>query len=71
MVESKIVRLLKKARKNRGYTQEEVAELTGMSARNLSRIETCVVPLTMKVFLDLCKVYNVQPDEIINTAKKL
>ena len=70
-LEQNIIKVLKKSRKNRRKTQEEVAEALGVSSKTIYRIESRLVPLTLAMFIELCGLYQIPPDKLIIQAKNL
>ncbi len=55
---------LKQARKDKGYTQKEVASILHMTQQQYSRFENGVFELNYDQILALCKLYDVTPNEI-------
>ena len=71
MLEANIIKVLKKARKNRKITQEIAAEAIGTSSKTLYRVESLYVPISLNMFLALCELYQIAPEQIIIQAKNL
>lgn len=55
---------IKQARKDKGYTQKEVAFILHMTQQQYSRFENGVFELNYDQILTLCKLYDVTPNEI-------
>ena len=56
---------LRALRKNRGYTQEEVAERAGISAQHCSGIECGNAKVSLPALLRLCNALAATPDDIL------
>ena len=65
-VADKIGANLKQARKDAGYTQKQVAEKFNMSQQQYSRFENGVFELNYSQILELCKLYNITPNELFS-----
>ncbi len=64
---SKIIgKNLKEARKDKGYTQRQVAERFGMTQQQYSRFENGVFQLNYEQIIALCKLYDISPNELFN-----
>src|SRR5699024_2043666 len=50
---------LKKKRKEKGYSQERLAELVGVVAKTIARIENNPSPKSNKTFEGICNVLNI------------
>jgi transcriptional regulator with XRE-family HTH domain len=62
---SKIVgQNIKEARKIKGLTQKEVAQVFRMTQQQYSRFENGVFELNYQQILDICKLLNTTPNEI-------
>ena len=59
---------LKKARKDRDFTQEQLASLTGLSARHIAKIEKGEVNPSFEVLSTLVKALGVSFDSIFDPA---
>ena len=57
---------LRTARQDRGWTLETLAELAGMSASTLSRLESGGRKPTLELLLPLARAYGVPLDELVN-----
>lgn len=65
-VSEKIGANLKQARKDAGFTQKQVAEKFNMTQQQYSRFENGVFELNYTQILDLCKLYNITPNELFS-----
>ena len=65
-VAAKIGANLKQARKDAGFTQKQVAEKFNMTQQQYSRFENGVFELNYTQILDLCKLYNITPNELFS-----
>lgn len=61
---------IKKARLEAGYTQEQVASLTGISQEIISRIETGAREPSLENLGILADFYEVSIDWLLGTGKK-
>ena len=61
---------LKKARKDRGLTQEQLAERAGLSTRHIAKIEKGDVNPSFEVLSTLVKTLGVSFDAIFDPASK-
>lgn len=61
---------LKKARKDRGLTQEQLAEQAGLSARHIAKIEKGDVNPSFEVLSTLVKTLGVSFDAIFDPASE-
>ena len=61
---------LKKARKDRGLTQEQLAERAGLSARHIAKIEKGDVNPSFEVLSTLVKTLGVSFDAIFDPASE-
>ena len=59
---------LKKARNDRDFTQEQLADITGLSARHIANIEKGDVNLSFEVLSTLVKSLGVSFDAIFDPA---
>lgn len=55
---------LKAARVQAGYTQKQVEGILGVAHNRLSQWESGQVIPRLNNFMALCKLYNVEPDEL-------
>lgn len=51
-------------RKERGLSQETLAELVNISRTHMSRIETADCAVSLDVFFDICDALDVAPDKL-------
>ncbi len=56
---------IRKIRKARGYSQEELAEKIGISTTHMSHIETANTKLSLPVFVTLAEVLEVEADTLL------
>ena len=56
---------LRALRKKRGYTQERLAELAGISPQHCSGIETGSAKVSLPALVQLCNALNATPDEVL------
>ena len=61
----KIGQKIRKYRKAKGYSQEELAEKIGISVTHMSHIETGNTKLSLSVLVDLVIALEVQADDLI------
>ena len=61
---------LKKARKERKLSQEEVGELLNISISNISKYENEELEPNIQTLKELCKIYNVSADYIIGIEEQ-
>ncbi len=57
---------IKQARKDKGYTQKEVAAILHMTQQQYSRFENGVFELNYDQILSLCKLYEITPNDIFS-----
>ena len=57
---------IKQARKFKGLTQKQVAEIFHMTQQQYSRFENGVFELNYSQIVDLCKLLSITPNEIFN-----
>jgi len=55
---------IKQARKAKGYTQKQVAEIFCITQQQYSRFENGVFELNYKQIVDLCKLLEITPNEL-------
>lgn len=68
-LEQNVIKVLKKARKNRKLTQDDVAQAIGTSSKTIYRVESLLVPLSLSMFFDICGVYQISPENVIKQAR--
>ena len=56
---------IRKVRKARGLSQEQLAEKAGISTTHMSHIETANTKLSLPVFAEICGVLEVRADELL------
>jgi transcriptional regulator with XRE-family HTH domain len=56
---------LRKLRANKGYTQQAFANKVGVSQAYINQIENCKRQPSMKTFVKIAKVLNVQLEELL------
>lgn len=59
---------IKEARKNKGYTQGKLAELTGYSVQHISHIETGNTKLSVESLVTLANVLDVSLDHLMSDS---
>lgn len=59
---------LRYLREKRGYTQEKLAELVGLSASHISKVESGQRRVGMKTYLHILNVLNARQDEYVLCA---
>ena len=59
---------IRRARKARGLSQEELAEKINISTTHMSHIETGGTKLSLAVFADLAAALEISADELLNSA---
>ena len=57
---------IKQARKFKGLTQKQVAELFHMTQQQYSRFENGVFELNYNQIVEICKLLDTSPNEIFN-----
>lgn len=55
---------IKEARKQKGYTQKQVAEKMFMTQQQYSRFENGIFELNYDQILFLCDLYDITPNEV-------
>ncbi len=60
-----IAKVFKNHRKRNNYTQENVAELTGLSAKYISQLERGISGGTLETILKLCNIYNIPQNSLL------
>lgn len=61
---------IRKIRKARGMSQEQLAEAVGISITHMSHIETANTKLSLPVFIQISKVLEVQTDALLYDEPK-
>ena len=56
---------IRRIRKSRGLSQEQLAELVGISTTHMSHIETANTKLSLPVFIQIAEVLEVQTDTLL------
>ncbi len=64
----KIGQKIRKYRKAKGLSQEELAEKVNISVTHISHIETGNTKLSLPVFVDLANALEVQADDLLSDA---
>ncbi len=57
---------LKLARKNKGYTQKEVASKLKMTQQQYSRFENGIFELNYEQIVFLCNLFDISPNDIFD-----
>ena len=57
---------IRQARKFKGFTQKQVAEVFNISQQQYSRFENGVFELNYKQIIDICRLLDTTPNEIFN-----
>lgn len=57
---------LKEARKMSGYTQKQVAQIFHMTQQQYSRFENGIFELNYQQIVDLCKLFNITPNDLFD-----
>ena len=65
-VAKKVGENLKQARKDKGYTQKEIASILRMTQQQYSRFENGVFELNYEQILTLCKIYDITPNDVFS-----
>ena len=58
---------LKELRLKHKLTLKEVADKIGKTPKTIQLYETGVINISLEVFIDLCKLYNISPNELLET----
>ncbi len=61
---------LKYLREKSGYTQEQLAEITGLSVSHISKVEAGLRRVGMKTYISILQALNVEGNDYINLAIK-
>lgn len=62
---------IRKFRKAKNLSQEQLAEKVGISVTHLSHIETGNTKLSLQVFVDIANQLSVQTDELLNELSQI
>ena len=57
-------KVLKEARKTKGLTQKEVAQIFHMTQQQYSRFENGIFELNYQQIIDICKLFDITPNEL-------
>ncbi len=60
---------IRKYRKEKGWSQEQLAEMVNISVTHMSHIETANTKLSLPVLVDIATVLQVQTDELLSYHK--
>jgi transcriptional regulator with XRE-family HTH domain len=67
-----LAKKLKECRKQKGWTQQKLAEKTGLSFNTITKIEQCIGDSrTLKTLIKLADVLEVGLDELVGRNKKI
>lgn len=66
-ISEKIGKNLKEARKFKGLTQREIAEILFMTQQQYSRFENGVFELNYDQILKICEILDITPNELFDT----
>lgn len=61
---------LKEARKNRGYTQTEIAKVMNIPQQNWQRYESGTLDLKMSTIYRICKALNISADWLLGLKEE-
>lgn len=61
---------IRKIRKARGLSQEQLAEMAGISATHMSHIETANTKLSLPVFVEIAEALEVRTDVLLYDAPR-
>lgn len=70
MNQQKVGQFLKKLRKEKSITQEQLAEILGVSNRSISRWENGTTMPDFDLLIQMAKYYDVEIDEILDGERK-
>lgn len=59
---------LKSMREQKGYTQEKLAEMVGLSASHISKVESGQRRVGMKTYLHILRALGAEPEEYVMCA---
>ena len=65
-IAKKIGSNLKSARKDKGYTQQQVAKMMNMTQQQYSRFENGIFQLNYEQILFLCRTYDIMPNDLFD-----
>lgn len=57
---------LKKVRKEKGFTQEELAHVSGLTLSQIARIETAAINPTLSTVFKIIRTLNISPAEMFD-----
>ena len=60
--------LLRQARLNKGYTQEDIANKLGVKKNTISNYENGVSEPDMETYIKMCEYYETDPTDILRQA---
>ena len=60
---------LQKLRKEKGYSQEQLAEIIDCSREHIARIENGKINIGLEYFIKLAQVFNISLDELAGYKK--
>lgn len=60
--------VLRKLRIDNKLTLAQVAEKIGKTTKTVQLYETTTTNISLDVFIELCKIYHVTPDEVLKIA---
>lgn len=66
-----LIDMIKKGRKEKGYTQSEVASKLGIKGNTLSGYETGATEPDIDTYLELCRIYDLDYADVLETAYNL
>lgn len=56
---------IKKYRKNKGYTQAQLAEIIDISTIHMSHMETGSVAMSLECLIKICEALEITPDDLL------
>jgi len=59
---------IKEARREKGYTQEQLANATGMSQQHIGNIETAANKLSLQALVDIANVLSITTDSLLQDS---
>ncbi len=65
-IAKKIGSNLKSARKDKGFTQKQVAKMMNMTQQQYSRFENGIFQLNYEQILFLCRTYDITPNDLFD-----
>lgn len=60
---------IRKIRKDRGLSQEQLAEQVGISTTHMSHIETASTKMSLSIFAEIASALDVQADELLYDSR--